>query len=134
MSGALGLEQLKKLPMLIEERRKNGAYLQEVMKDHPNLMIQTEIGNSSWFGFSLVIRPESKLTRGELLSQLNSLGIESRPIVTGNFAKNKVCEYFDYSISHSLKNADYIDQNGLFIGNQHYNLNNMLGKLGDLIK
>ena len=132
MSGALGLEQLKKLPMLIEERRKNGAYLQEVMKDHPNLMIQKEIGSSSWFGFSLVIRPESDLTREELLSKLNSLGIESRPIVTGNFAKNKVCEYFDYSISHSLKNADYIDQNGLFIGNQHYELKSPINVLAGI--
>lgn len=122
MSGALGLEQLKKLPRLIGERRKNGAYLQKVMKDHPDLMIQTEIGNSSWFGFSLVIRPDSNLTRKELLDSLNRLGIESRPIVTGNFAKNRVCEYFDYSISNELKNADYIDQNGVFIGNHHYDL------------
>lgn len=129
MSGALGLEQLKKLPMLIEERRKNGAYLQETMKDHPDLMIQKEVGNSSWFGFSLVIRPGSELTRDELLKKLNNLRIESRPIVTGNFAKNKVCEYFDYSISNNLKNADHIDKNGLFIGNQHYKLFDIIMKL-----
>lgn len=126
MSGALGLEQLKKLPMLIEERRKNGAYLQEVMKDHSNLIIQKEIGNSSWFGFSLVIRPGIELTREELLNQLDSLGIESRPIVTGNFAKNKVCSYFDSTINGNLKNADLIDRNGLFIGNQHFCLYDLI--------
>ena len=132
MSGALGIEQLKKLPMLIEERRKNGAFLQEVMEDHPSLRVQKEIASSSWFGFSLVIRPEHGLTRGELLNKLNSLGVESRPIVTGNYAKNKVCKYFNYNISNKLTNSEYIDQNGLFIGNQHYSLVNMIEMLLDI--
>ena len=52
MSGALGIEQVKKLPSLIAERRKNAAMLQTVMQDHPKVLIQQEIGASSWFGFS----------------------------------------------------------------------------------
>jgi len=120
MSGALGIEQVKKLPMLIAERRKNGVLLQEAMKDHPDMLIQREIGCSSWFGFSLVIRPGSNVTRAKLLSKLSRLGIESRPIVAGNFARNEVIKYFDSSIFGNLANADYVDANGLFIGNQHY--------------
>ena len=41
-------------------------------------------------------------------------------IVAGNFVKNKVVDYFDYEVHGELKNADYIDRNGLFIGNHHY--------------
>lgn len=132
MSGALGIEQLKKLPNLIKERRNNGRYFQEVMNDHPDLLIQQEIGQSSWFGFSLVIRPESKLTRKALLSKLNDMGIESRPIVAGNFAKNEVCRYFDYSISGQLRNADIIDQNGLFFGNQHYSIGEVVDRIKNI--
>jgi len=29
-------------------------------------------------------------------------------------------KYFDSEVHGSLKNADYIDHNGLFIGNHHY--------------
>lgn len=29
-------------------------------------------------------------------------------------------KYFDYSIHGDLKNADYIDTQGLFVGNHHY--------------
>lgn len=120
MSGALGIEQLHKLPSLIEGRRANGVLAQDNLSDHPHLMIQKEIGASSWFGFSLIIRPESDLTRTELVKKLTDTGFECRPIVGGNFAKNDVLKYFDFSIQGKLKNADYIDQNGLFIGNHHY--------------
>lgn len=120
MEGALGIEQVKRLPMLIEERRKNGKLLQVAMANHPDLIIQKEIGESSWFGFSLVIRPSSKLTRKALVAKLHELGFECRPIVAGNFAKNEVVKYFNSEVHGILKNADHIDQNGLFVGNHHY--------------
>jgi CDP-6-deoxy-D-xylo-4-hexulose-3-dehydrase len=120
LEGALGVEQLKRLPRMIEERRKNGCLFQETMGSHPDILIQREIGESSWFGFSLVIRPGSKLERKQLLTRLNELGFECRPIVAGNFAKNEVVQYFDSEVHGTLKNADHIDRNGLFIGNHHY--------------
>ena len=118
MEGAIGVQQAKKLQM-IAERRKNGAALQAAVADHPVLQIQQEIGQSSWFGFSLVIRPGSAPAR-ELVAKLNGAGFECRPIVAGNFAKNEVVKYFDHEIHGELKNASYIDQMGLFIGNHHY--------------
>lgn len=120
IEGALGVEQVKRLPMLIEERRKNGKLLQTALANHPDIIIQQEIGESSWFGFSLVIRPGSKLTRKALVTKLNELGFECRPIVAGNFAKNEVVKYFDSEVHGTLKNAEHIDQNGLFVGNHHY--------------
>jgi CDP-6-deoxy-D-xylo-4-hexulose-3-dehydrase len=120
LEGALGVEQLKRLPKMVVERRKNGALLQAAMDNHPDIIIQQEIGNSSWFGFSLVIRPDSKLTRRALVTKLTDLGFECRPIVAGNFAKNEVVKYFDSEIHGSLKNAEHIDQFGLFVGNHHF--------------
>jgi len=120
MSGALGIEQLAKLPGLIEGRRANGALVQQRLSGHPKFMIQKETGRSSWFGFSLVIRPEAELPRADLVKDLAAAGFECRPIVGGNFAKNDVMQYIDHSIHAELKNADYIDANGLFVGNHHY--------------
>jgi CDP-4-dehydro-6-deoxyglucose reductase, E1 len=120
LEGAIGIEQLKRVPLIIEERRKNAALFQAAMGNHPDLIIQREIGSSSWFGFSLVIRRGSKLTRKALSSRLNELGFECRPIVAGNFAKNEVVKYFDSEIHGELVNANYVDQHGLFVGNHHY--------------
>ena len=120
IEGTLGVEQVKRLPFLIEERRKNGKLLQTAMSNHPEIIIQKEISDSSWFGFSLVIRPGSKLTRKLLLYELIGLGFECRPIVGGNFTKNEVMKYFDFEVHGVLKNAEHIDNYGLFIGNHHY--------------
>lgn len=132
MSGALGIEQIKKLPMLIEERRKNGALLQQALENHPDLLIQSELGQSSWFGFSLVIKPGSALSRKELVRKLVDLGFECRPIVAGNFAKNEVVKYFNSEVHGDLKNAEHIDQNGLFIGNHHYSIAGAIDALKDI--
>jgi CDP-6-deoxy-D-xylo-4-hexulose-3-dehydrase len=132
IEGALGVEQVKRLPMLIEERRKNGRLLQTLMSSNSDILIQQEIGESSWFGFSLVIRPGSTITRKLLIEKLNRLGFECRPIVAGNFAKNEVVSYFNSEIFGTLKNAEHIDKNGLFVGNQHYPITEALDCLQKL--
>ena len=132
LEGAIGVEQIKKLPSIINNRRINGAKIQTALNNHPDILIQKEIGESSWFGFSLTIRPGSNLTRDLLLNKLNDLGFETRPIVTGNFAKNDVVKYFDYEIFGDLNNANHIDQNGLFIGNHHYPMEDAIERLKSL--
>lgn len=133
LSGAIGREQLKKLPSIVSERRKNGKLIQDLMKDHTELMIQKELGSSSWFGFSLLIRPESSLKRPYLIQKLNQAGFECRPIVAGNFTKNDAMKYFDYEIFGDLRNAKHIDVNGLFIGNHHYSIEGSLKLLREII-
>lgn len=120
LSGALGIEQLKRLPGLIEARRENGRLLQAAFSDHPRLMIQRELGSSSWFGFALTIKPGTGRVRCELVAALNMAGFECRPVVAGNFAKNPVVQYFDHEIHGSLRHAEYLDTQSLFVGNHHY--------------
>lgn len=132
MEGAIGIEQVKRLPTIIGERRKNARLLQASLGAHPDILIQREIGESSWFGFSLVIRPGSRLTRKALVKQLQELGFECRPIVAGNFAKNEVVKYFDCEVHGSLKNADHIDKHGLFVGNHHYPIPDACAALAQL--
>lgn len=118
MSGALGIEQLKKLPNFIKTRRDNAKLFESLFTDHPFIEIQKETGNSSWFGFSLILKENAPYNRAELVKKLVENGIECRPIVTGNFLKNKeVLEFFDYEVAGSLEAAEYLDENGLFVGN-----------------
>lgn len=118
MSGALGIEQLKKLPSFIETRRKNAELFQSLFADHPFIEIQQETGESSWFGFSLILKENAPYSRAELVKKLVENGIECRPIVTGNFLKNKeVLEFFDYEVAGTLEGAEYLDEHGLFVGN-----------------
>jgi CDP-4-dehydro-6-deoxyglucose reductase, E1 len=118
MSGAIGVEQLKKLPLFIENRRKNAKLFVKLFKNHPDFIIQKEISKSSWFGFSLIIRPSSNLKRTDIVQKLMNANIECRPIVTGDFTQNEVMKYFDYEIHKELKNAKHLHDNGFFVGNQ----------------
>lgn len=134
MSGALGIEQLKKLPHFINMRRKNAMIFQDLFADHPFIDIQKETGESSWFGFSLILKENAPYNRSELVKMLTENGIECRPIVTGNFLKNTtVLEYFDYEVFGEVNAAEYIDENGLFVGNHHINIEKELLHLFDII-
>lgn len=133
MSGAVGIEQLKKLPDFIKNRQENGAYFTELFSDHPYLKIQRETGKSSWFGFSFVITEDSGVSRKQVVSKLMEQGVECRPIVSGNFAKNEVVKYFDYEINGSLVNAEYIDSNGFFVGNHQFDIKQKISDLHKLL-
>lgn len=133
MSGAIGIEQLKKLPSFLKQRRKNAKLFVELFKDHPDFIIQKDIDNSSWFGFSMIIRPESTMKRKDVISTLEKNNIDSRPIVTGNFTRNEVMKYFDYEIFDDLKNADYLHENGFFVGNSQNDLETEINYLAKLL-
>lgn len=134
MSGAIGIEQLKKLPSFIEQRRKNAELFVELFAGHPDFMIQKELGHSSWFGFSLILKKDAKTTRQEVVKKLTDNGIECRPIVTGNFLKNtEVLEYFDYEVAGSVDNAEYLDAHGLFVGNHQIDLTEQLTLLSKVL-
>lgn len=123
MSGAIGREQLKKLPNFLETRRKNAEIFCKLFKGSSNYQIQDEIGNSSWFGFSIILNPDSHIKREQIIHLLGKSSIDCRPIVTGNFLKNKnVLEYFDYEIHGSMTNAELIEDHGFFVGNHQVDL------------
>jgi len=122
MSGAIGIEQLKKLPSFLKQRRENSELFVELFKDHPDFIIQKDIDNSSWFGFSLIIKPGSNLKRKDVIRKLQENKIDCRPIVTGNFTRNEVMKYFDYEVHQELINADYLHENGFFVGNSQVDL------------
>lgn len=134
MEGAIGKEQVKKLPTFIGERRKNAAHFQELFKNHPKFIIQKEIGESSWFGFSLVAKNDSGVNRKEIVKILDTNKIESRPVVAGNFAKNEVVKFFNHEIHGKLTNAEWIDSNGLFIGNNQVDIRSQIDLLAKALK
>ena len=122
MSGVIGVEQLKKLPSFLDQRRKNAELFISLFKDSNDFYIQKDIDNSSWFGFSFIIKPESTLNRLDIVKALEENHIDCRPIVTGDFTKNEVLKYFDCEIFGEMKNAQYLDKKGFFVGNHQIDL------------
>lgn len=117
MEGAVGLEQLKKMDGIIAARRRNAAYFLAQTKGIKDIFTQEETGSSSWFGFSVVLNGGMAGKRDRVVKRLVSAGVEVRPVVAGNFTRNKVIDYLDYTIHGDLDDADFIHENGFFVGN-----------------
>ena len=98
---AVGIEQLKKLPKFIAQRRENASRIP--------YRTQKEIGESSWFGFALFGAEADEAARK----------YESRPVVTGNFLRQPVIKYYDWHTQGTMRNADYVHDHALMIGNSH---------------
>jgi CDP-4-dehydro-6-deoxyglucose reductase, E1 len=119
LSGAIGQVQLRKFPDFLSWRRRNAETFVESFSSREDVIIQKELGKSSWFGFSLILDGALSGRRRELLSRFSECGIESRPIVAGNFTINPVMQHLDFAELQSFPNAERIHKDGFFIGNHH---------------
>lgn len=134
LSGAIGVEQLIKLPGLVEARRENAAHWQSEMSGVDGFRIQREHESSSWFGFSVILEGSHRGRRGELVELLRSLEIECRPIVAGNFTRNPVLEHLPHAHLGALPNADIVHDEGLFVGNHHYDIRPQISELAAALR
>ncbi len=134
MEAAIGRIQIRKLDSFVQIRRENAKHFISLMKRLPGFRVQEENGESSWFGFSLILEGKLKNHRSELIAILNEQAIESRPIVTGKFTRNPVIEHLDYVPFGALPGADEVHDQGLFIGNHHFTLNPQIERLVSVLE
>lgn len=131
ITGVVGVEQLKKLPHIIDGRRKNAEIFQSLFQNIPNLKIQQETGQSSWFGFVLIL--PNKEIRSKFMSLLKKNNIEYRPVIAGNFCRNPTIKYYNYSIHQNLNNSDIVHDCGIYIGNHCSNISSQLHLVRNLL-
>jgi CDP-6-deoxy-D-xylo-4-hexulose-3-dehydrase len=134
LEGAIGREQVKKIDSIVAGRRENARKFESLMDHYPEILTQTETGESSWFGFSLILNSKLSGKRSDLIASLKSRSIAVRPIVAGNFTRNPVIKHLPHVEFASFANADIIHDNGLFIGNHHYEMNQEFELLEQALK
>jgi CDP-4-dehydro-6-deoxyglucose reductase, E1 len=129
LSAAVGLEQLAKLDRFTATRRANADAAHRLLAPHaPWIALQRETGESSWFGFSLMLAP-GEVARADVLEALEAASIEYRPVITGNFARQPVLRHIDHTIAGELAGADAVHDHALFVGNAERDLTPELGHL-----
>ena len=126
ITGAIGIEQIKKIDNFIKIRQKNFDYYQSLFYNHKLFDIQEEYGKSSSFSFIFIIRNKYRKYKKQLFLHLKKNNIQFRLITGGSFIKHPSRKFFDYTIFKNLKNSNYIHENGFFIGNTAINLKNQL--------
>lgn len=87
LQAAIGLEQLKKLPMLDQARRDNFDKLTKIFSKYEHSFLlpkATEKSDPCWFGFLLTVKDEAKFTKQDIVNHLESNRIQTRSYFSGN--------------------------------------------------
>ena len=80
IQGAVGREQLKRLPGLVAARRRLAARYREGLAAHPHLTLPREpdFARSNWQSFWIILTGDAPLSQVELMQALLSQGIHTR--------------------------------------------------------
>ena len=81
LQAAMGLEQIKKLPMLDTARRENWKRLRSIFEpyeDYFHMPVATEKADPCWFAFLLTIKDDAPFTRFNIVDYLESAKIQTR--------------------------------------------------------
>jgi CDP-6-deoxy-D-xylo-4-hexulose-3-dehydrase len=123
IQAAIGFSQFKKKDIFKENRNYNRELIiSEVVKSDKfdnqiNFLKHDERINPSWFGLPILINNKFKKKKFKYLKYLSSRGIETRPIISGNFINQPAIKL--YKLDKSGKkyyNAQIAEELGFFIG------------------
>ncbi len=119
MQAAIGVEQLKKLPLFIEARKENFKFLYEGFKKFDKYFVLPKIepkADPSWFGFLITVRKDAGFIRDEIVKYLENNKIATRMLFDGNIIRHPSFEDIKYRIYGNLKNTDFIMNNTFWLG------------------
>lgn len=119
MQAAIGVEQLKKLPMFIEKRIRNFRLLFDRLKRYEPCIVlprTAEGSEPSWFGFPILVRSTAPFSRDDLVCNLEENKVSTRMLFGGNLTKQPAYQNLQYRISGSLQNTDNVMNSLFWIG------------------
>jgi CDP-6-deoxy-D-xylo-4-hexulose-3-dehydrase len=80
----------------------------------------------AWFGIPILINPKFLNKKKIYLKYLDKLGIETRPIISGNFLRQPAAKLYNFDkYARKFKNANHIHDCGFFIGLHSTPINNL---------
>ncbi len=133
LAGAIGREQIKKLPGMTVQRRKNLAHFQKLFKGDDRFIIQRENGKSSSFCFTIILNPKRNIDRKRVFAALKKADIGYRIITGGCFLRHDVIKYYDYEVVGGIENANIAHDYGFFVGNAPTDLTPQIDTLREVL-
>jgi CDP-4-dehydro-6-deoxyglucose reductase, E1 len=137
INAAIGLEQLKKLPSFNASRRDIARRLDAglaaldqagdltLIRHHPRV-------HPAPFGYTVLCRTRD--ARDGLRDCLEDAGIETRPVICGNLARQPALAHHAYRISGDLAGADRVMDCGLYWGTHPFMSQDDVGHIVATVK
>ena len=122
INAAIGLEQLKRIKKILSIRKYNFLKIKKsllINKKYNNqftILDDQNHANTAWFGIPIILNSNNKKYKQNIMSKLHGKGIMTRPIISGNFAKQPSIKLYKIKINNQLPNSDLVDKKGFFLG------------------
>ena len=133
LSGAIGVEQLKKLDTMVETRRRNAKVFVDLFRGDERFIIQRENGKSSWFAFTVILNPKFNIDRKKVMNAMKQADIGYRIITGGNFLRHDVIKHFDYECVGEIINANIAHDRGFFVGNHPHDITPQIRRFREVL-
>jgi len=123
LSAAFGLVQLDKLDGNLARRQRSFAITSSHLAKYPHLFVLpqlTEGIETGWHMFPFIIQPDSGIRRADLQQWMESHGVDTRMVWTGNITRQPMLRDQEFRVpSDGLPNADRVMEWGLIVPNNH---------------
>jgi CDP-4-dehydro-6-deoxyglucose reductase, E1 len=120
IAASIGLNQFKDIDKFIKQRSINRDKI--IKNFRKNNKIRKYLSfikasyhvKASWFGIPILL--SKRINRNLFLKKIEKLGVETRPIISGNFLKQPAIKKYNLNKSSKFKNSDIVNNHGFFIG------------------
>lgn len=129
----LGLSQLKRLDEYIQKRNENYKKFLELISTHTSkFYVPLFTHTCSNFCFPLICK--TKELADKMKATFDEVGIEHRPIISGNLLRQPFLSGYEIATQKDNLNVDYIHDNGIYLGNNHFVGDKELNLLRSVLK
>ena len=129
VSAAIGHNQFKRMDKLMKIRNINRKKIinsllnNSYLKNKIDFYYENKFVNPSWFGLSVKILIKN-FNKNKIIKKLENNGIETRPIISGNFADQPAAKLYGISLNQKFPNTDKVYNSSFFIGLPTKQINN----------
>ncbi|HEV2700311.1 MAG TPA: lipopolysaccharide biosynthesis protein RfbH [Steroidobacteraceae bacterium] len=119
MQAACALAQMDRVEEFIARRRANFAWLKARLQgcsEFLQLPEATPRSDPSWFGFPLILKPQSGIRRSDLIDFLEQARIGTRLLFAGNLTKQPYMAGREFRVSGDLTNTDIVMNHTFWLG------------------
>jgi len=123
IQAAIANNQFKRLEKLKKVKRENHSkIIQSLLKNKKwnnqfSFIMENQYVNANWFGLSILINHHLVFKKKKFIDHLNKIGVENRPIISGNFVNQPSFKLFKFRANkNTLLKSQEIEDRGFFIG------------------
>jgi CDP-6-deoxy-D-xylo-4-hexulose-3-dehydrase len=125
IQAAIGLNQVTNIDSYIEKRRSLAQKALSACENSPIRLMGSEYLDSesseshSWMMLPFAVK-DSRVTKFQVQGYLEQLGIETRPVLTGNFLQQPAMKEIDeLDLSGDFTNTNWVADNCFLVGAHH---------------